>query len=44
MDDRIEDRIVEMEHLHQEQMAELEERIDFADRLLIKQREQIGPG
>ena len=29
---------------HQEQIADLEERIEFAERLLTKQREQIGPG
>ncbi len=55
LDDRIEDRIAEMEHRHREQivqfeqmhtgqMAELEERIDFAERLLTKQRDQIGRG
>ncbi len=55
LDDRIEDRMVELEHRHREQIrqvdqmraaeiAELEERIDFAERLLTKQREQIGPG
>ena len=42
--DHLEDRIAELEHRHQEQMADLEERIDFAERLLTKQREQIGPG
>ncbi len=44
LDDRVEDRMAEMEHLHQEQIADLEERIEFAERLLTKQREQIGPG
>ena len=55
LNDRIEDRIAEMEHRHREQivqfeqmhtgqMAELEERIDFAERLLTKQRDQIGRG
>ena len=55
LDDRIEDRMVELEHRHREQIrqvdqmhtaqiAELEERIDFTERLLTKQREQIGPG
>jgi hypothetical protein len=50
----LEDRMSEMEHRHREQMvqlerghagqiAELEERIDFTERLLTK-REQIGPG
>ncbi len=53
--DGIEDRMVELEHRQQEQMVQfeqthtaqmtdLEERIDFAERLLTKQREQIGPG
>ena len=42
--DRLEDRIAELEHLHLEQMTDLEERIEFAERLLTKQREQIGPG
>ena len=41
--DRLEDRIAELER-HQEKVTELEERIDFAERLLTKQREQIGPG
>jgi hypothetical protein len=42
--DRLEDRIAELEHRHLEQMTDLEERIEFAERLLTKQREQIGPG
>ncbi len=42
--DGVEDRMVELEHRHQEQIADLEERIEFAERLLTKQREQIGPG
>ncbi len=42
--DDLADRILDMEHLHREQIAELEERIDFAERMLTKQREQIGPG
>ena len=40
----LEDRMVELEHRHLEQMTDLEERIEFAERLLTKQREQIGPG
>jgi phosphoglycerate-specific signal transduction histidine kinase len=44
LDDRVDDRMAEMEHLHQEQIAELEERIDFAERLLTKQRDEIGRG
>ena len=36
--------MTEMEHLHQEQIADLEERVDFAERLLTKQREESGPG
>ena len=50
----LEDRILEMEHRHREQIvqleqghagqiAELEERMDFTERLLTK-REKIGPG
>ena len=42
--DGLADRILDMEHVHREQIAELEERVDFAERLLTKQREQIGPG
>ena len=40
----LDDRMTEMEYRHREQMAELEERVDFAERLLTKQREEIGPG
>ena len=40
----LEDRMAEMEYHHREQMADLEERVDFAERLLTKQRDQIGPG
>ncbi len=42
--DGLDDRMAEMEHRHRQQMVELEERVDFAERLLTKQREQIGPG
>ncbi len=42
--DDLEDRLGDLEHRHQEPMADLEERIEFAERLLTKQREQIGPG
>ena len=49
--DGLEDRIADLEHRHAEleqrqleQITDLEERIDFAERLLTKQREQIGPG
>ncbi len=42
--DGLEDRMVELEHRHLEQMTDLEERVEFAERLLAKQREQIGPG
>jgi 7-keto-8-aminopelargonate synthetase-like enzyme len=39
------DRILDMEQAHRDQIADLEERIDFAERMLAKQREQqIGPG
>ena len=55
LDERIEDRMAEMEHRHREQMAqldemhsgqitELEERIDFTERLLTERREQNSPG
>ena len=51
---RIEERVATMEERHREQMAELgrmqadqiaelEERVDFAERLLTQQREQIKP-
>ncbi len=40
LSDGLADRILDMEHTHREQMAELEERIDFAERLLTKQREE----
>jgi hypothetical protein len=43
-DGRVDERLAEMELRYREQMADLEERIDFAERLLTKQREQIGPG
>ncbi len=49
--DGLEDRIADLEHRHAEleqrqleQITDLEERIEFAERLLTKQREQIGPG
>jgi hypothetical protein len=41
--DGLKDRIAELEHRHVEQVADLEERIEFTERLLTKQREQIGP-
>jgi len=43
-DGRLDERLAEMELRHREQLADLEERIDFAERLLTKRREQIGPG
>ena len=42
--DGLEDRMSELEHRHLEQIADLEERIEFAERLLTKQRGQVGPG
>jgi hypothetical protein len=33
-----------LERMHTGQIADLEERVDFAERLLAKQRDQIGPG
>ena len=53
--ERLEDRLIEFERRQQDQMdrleqvhsgqiADLEERIDFAERLLTKQKEQLGPG
>jgi hypothetical protein len=55
LEDRIENRMAEFERRQQEQidrleqtqvgqMADLEERVDFAERLLTKQRDQIDPG
>ena len=44
LDEGFEDRMVEMARRQQEHLADLEERIDFAERMLTKQREQIGPG
>jgi hypothetical protein len=51
----VEDRLIEfersqqdqmdrLEQLHSGQLADLEERLDFAERMLTKQKEQIGPG
>ena len=40
--DGLEDRMAELEHRHVEQVAELEERLEFTERLLTKQRDQIG--
>jgi len=40
---RQQDHLDRIERMQSEQMADLEERIDFAERLLTKQREQIGP-
>lgn len=53
--ERVEDRLIEFERRQQDQMdrleqvhsgqiADLEERLDFAERLLTKQKDQIGPG
>lgn len=51
LDHRVADRMDELERQYAEladrqleQASDLEERIDFAERLLTKQREQIGPG
>ncbi len=41
--DGLEDRMAQMEQRHLEQMTDLEERIEFAERLITKQRAQIGP-
>jgi len=41
--DGLEDRMAELEHRHVEQVADLEERIEFTERLLTKQREQTDP-
>jgi hypothetical protein len=54
LDERFKEQMAEMEQRHQEQMdrieqmhaaqmIELEERVDFAERLLTKQRGQITP-
>lgn len=55
LEDRIENRMAEFEYRQQElldrlerehtgQMADLEERVDFAERMLAKQRDKLGPG
>ncbi len=44
IDEHYRERIDQIEQTHAAQLGELEERIDFAERLLTKQREQIGPG
>ncbi len=44
LEDRLEDRLLDQERRHLEQLADLEERLEFTERLLTKQREQIGPG
>ncbi len=55
IDDPLENRLDELEQRHRDelrqlqqiqagQIADLEERIDFAERLLTRNREQIGPG
>ncbi len=42
--DGLADRILDMEQTHQEQIADLEERIDFTERMLSRQRDRLGPG
>jgi hypothetical protein len=42
--DDLEDRLAELENRHLAQITDLETRVDFAERMLTKQREQIGPG
>ena len=44
MDEHYRERIGQIEQTHAAQLNELEERIDFTERMLTKQREQIGPG
>ena len=44
MDEHYRERIGQIEQTHAAQLNELEERIDFTERMLSKQREQIGPG
>ena len=41
---RQQELLARLERAHAGQMAELEERVDFAERLLAKQRDQINPG
>lgn len=41
--ERLEDRVYELEHRHREELADLEERLEFAERLLTKQRDQLSP-
>lgn len=42
--DDLEDRLAELENRHLAQITDLETRVDFAERMLTKQREQIGSG
>ena len=41
---RQQDQMDRLEQLHAGQLADLEERLDFAERMLTKRKEQIGPG
>lgn len=43
MEQRHQEQMDRIEQMHAEQMIELEERVDFAERLLTKQREQNTP-
>ncbi len=44
LEQRQQEQMDRLERMHTGQVAELEERIDFAERLLSKQREQIDSG
>ena len=44
LEQRHREQMVQLGDVHAGQIAELEERVDFVERLLTKQREQIGPG
>ncbi len=44
LEKRHREQMVQLRDVHAGQMAELEERVDFAERLLTQHREPIGPG
>ncbi len=43
MEQRHREQMTELARMQADQIAELEERVDFAERILTKQREQINP-
>jgi membrane protein involved in colicin uptake len=44
VEERHREHLEKLDRMHSEQLAELEDRIDFAERLLMKHRDQLGPG